>query len=349
MEKNFFADFPALHVQAGKGRAPRLYVNWPPELSGTGKRCREYFGPADDPASRARYADAREKWLDAKRAGASKLVTLPPEPAEQTPQDDEDDGEPVGLVTNLIDRYLVHTRQRYQKHGKPTGTHRHIWITLKPFLIKYGEMETAKFGLDELEEYQQELDKAGKLCRNKINARIRIIVAMFVWGARHEGEDGQRLVPPPAAAELKLIENLRRGYCRAIDHPRRGAVLLEDLRKTIPELSRPVAAMVQVQLLTGARPNEIREMKAREITRSAADVWEYRPESYKTEHLESRDEGRKVIFLGPRAIAVLEPFLDAAEKAGEKAICSARWTQPGNAGKYRRPGRRPRHAPPGTR
>lgn len=316
---NDFQNFPALHTQREAGKRDRLYIIWPAELSGTGKRRKEYFGPAEDPASRARYAAAREEWLNAREKTPAKLAALPPEGAEPAGEirpanaaDDEDET-PVGLVANLIDRYLVHTRQRYQKHGKPTGTHRHIWITLKPFLLKYGEMETAKFGLDELEEYQQELDRAGRLCRNKINARIRIICACFTWGARHKGEDGQRLVPPAIAAELKMIENLRRGYCRAIDHPRRLAAPIEHIEAVIKKLAGPVRAMVRVQLLTGARPGEVRLMKAKEITR-AGEVWEYRPESYKTEHFERDSAERKVIFLGPQAIAEIEPFMDAAEK-----------------------------------
>lgn len=304
-----FSDFPELHVQREAGKRDRLYIIWPAEISGTGKRRKEYFGPADDPASRARYLNARERWRDDRVREAEKRSE--PEPVEG------EDFTPGPFVADLIDRYLVHTRQRYQKHGRPTGHHSSIWNTLKPFLIEYGDTATAKFGLDELEEYQRTLDRAGKLCRNQVNARIRIICACFTWGARHKDpETGERLVPPATAAELRMIENLRRGYCQAVDHPRRLAAPIEDIKKALKELAGPVRAMVQVQLLTGARPGEVRTMKAREITR-AGDVWEYRPESYKTEHFEADDAGRKVIFLGPKTVKEIRPLLDAAEKDAE--------------------------------
>lgn len=211
---------------------------------------------------------------------------------------------------------MVHARERYQKHGKPTGTADNIWRVLKPFLLRYGAADSADFGLDELEEYQRELDRAGRLCRKQINARIRIICAAFTWGARHRGESGNRLVPPAIAGELKLIENLRRGYCRAKDHPRKLGAPIADIEKAARQSPGPVRAMIRVQLLTGARPGEIRLMRAREITRVSAKLWEYRPESYKTE-LHDADGERKIIYLGPKSIRVIRPFLKAAENRAD--------------------------------
>lgn len=300
--------FPRLRSQKDK-HGERLFVDWPADISGTGKIRREYFGRADDPRSRARYAEARRVWEEARAAEARK---------EETEQKARSGGIiQAALIAELIERYLIYAEERYQKHGKKTGTKDNIWYTLRPFLARYGAIDSADFGLDELEEYQRELDAGGKLCRNQINARIRIIIAMFTWGARHRGKNGQRMVPPAVAGELRLIEKLRRGYCRAKDHPRKGAAPLEDIEKTAAELAEPIASMVRLQLLTGARPNEIREMKAREITKAGRSLWEYRPESYKTEHQE-QDGERKIIFLGPKAVKILRPFMAAAEKEGRE-------------------------------
>lgn len=302
--KKRFYRFPKLLTQQGKEgeRKDRLYIIWPAEISGTGKRRKEYFGPADDPESRARYAAARAAWDRAREDRPAK------EP--KTYQRGRSDG---ASIAELVDRYIEHAKQRYRKHGEPTGTDRNVWYALRPFLIEYGKQGTEAFGLDELEAYQRKLDESGRLCRNQVNARIRIIKAMFVWGAGHRGKNGQRLVPPSTAGELKLIGNLRRGYCRAKDHPRRGSVPEATIEKTIKELPPVIAAMARVQLITGARPNEVRLMKAREITKTGKGPWEYRPESYKTEHFDG-EGGRKIIFIGPRAQKVLRPFLDAAEK-----------------------------------
>ena len=299
--------FPILRTQKDP-RGDRLYIDWPAAISGTGKIRREYFGPADDPRSRAKYAQARQAWQEERAAAEQK---------EEAERNARAGGTGRGaLIAELVDRYLIHARQRYQKHGKPTGTADNIWRVLKPFLIKYGGYESAYFGLDDLEEYQRELDRAGRLCRKQINARIRIICAMFTWGARHKGADGERLVPPAIAAELRLIENLRRGYCAAKDHPRKLGAPIADIEKAARNAAGPVRAMIRVQLLTGARPGEIRLMRAREITRVSGTLWEYRPESYKTE-LHDADGERKIIFLGPKSIRIIRPFMNAAENRAD--------------------------------
>jgi integrase len=66
-----------------------------------------------------------------------------------------------------------------------------------------------------------------------------------------------------------------------------------------------VAAVIRVQLLTGARPGEIRVMRPCDISLGTGDTWSYRPHRYKTQH---RGKDR-IIFIGPGAQDVLRPFL----------------------------------------
>ena len=68
--------------------------------------------------------------------------------------------------------------------------------------------------------------------------------------------------------------------------------------------------MIQMQLHTGMRPGEVRQMRGVDIDMSGA-VWTYRPQRFKTQHL----EGERVISLGPRSQAVLSPFLRADPNA----------------------------------
>ena len=64
------------------------------------------------------------------------------------------------------------------------------------------------------------------------------------------------------------------------------------------------ADMVRFQRLTGVRPSEVCIIRPGDVERSD-DVWQYRPESHKTEH-----HGReRVIFIGPKAQDVLRPYL----------------------------------------
>ena len=62
--------------------------------------------------------------------------------------------------------------------------------------------------------------------------------------------------------------------------------------------------MVRFQRLTGCRPQEVCLLRPCDVDRSA-DVWLYRPQTYKTEH---RDRDR-TIFIGPQAQVVLKKYL----------------------------------------
>ena len=63
---------------------------------------------------------------------------------------------------------------------------------------------------------------------------------------------------------------------------------------------------MQLQLLTGTRPQEVMALKPSEVLDRGDGTWLYTPAAHKTEHL-----GReKVIVIGPRAQEVLRPWLD---------------------------------------
>jgi integrase len=68
--------------------------------------------------------------------------------------------------------------------------------------------------------------------------------------------------------------------------------------------------MVQVQALCGARPGEIVQIRTGDLDRSAA-VWTFTPRRHKTQ---GRGK-RRTIALGPRAQAVLPPWLKADSEA----------------------------------
>jgi integrase len=64
--------------------------------------------------------------------------------------------------------------------------------------------------------------------------------------------------------------------------------------------------MIQLQDLTGMRPGEVMSLRTGDLDRSG-DVWVYRPARHKTQ-----DKGfSRAIPIGPRARAVLEPWLKA--------------------------------------
>jgi integrase len=69
----------------------------------------------------------------------------------------------------------------------------------------------------------------------------------------------------------------------------------------LPEV---VADMVRVQRLTGCRPEEVCAVRPCDVDLSN-DIWQYRPQSHKTEH----HNRERVILIGPQAQAVLLKYL----------------------------------------
>ena len=71
-----------------------------------------------------------------------------------------------------------------------------------------------------------------------------------------------------------------------------------------------VADMIRFQRLTGCRPGEVRTIKPSEIDTTHA-VWRYAPGRHKMEH---KSRGR-VILIGPKAQAIIRPYLLRDENA----------------------------------
>jgi integrase len=75
---------------------------------------------------------------------------------------------------------------------------------------------------------------------------------------------------------------------------------VEKVKATLPSTLR---AMVDLQLLTGMRPGEVRIMRPMDVD-TTGDVWVYRPQQHKTEHFGQTRE----VLIGQQAQTVLVPF-----------------------------------------
>jgi len=134
--------------------------------------------------------------------------------------------------------------------------------------------------------------------RITINQQIGRIRRCFKWGVQQE------LVPPEVLTALETVPGLRAGRSAAKESRPVRPVSLDAVEAVMPFVSRHVWAMIRLQLLTGARPGEITQMRGCDLTMSG-ELWEYHPESHKTEH-----HGReRVIILGQEAQQIVREFL----------------------------------------
>ncbi len=127
---------------------------------------------------------------------------------------------------------------------------------------------------------------------------------LFAWAVAEE------LVTADILMGLQTVSPLQRGSTAAIES-RPVLPVPESHIDAVRDLATaPVKAMIDLQLLTGARPTEIIIMRACDISMNG-DVWQYRPAEHKTEH-----HGKeRVVYLGPKSQLIIRRFMKSRTDA----------------------------------
>lgn len=208
----------------------------------------------------------------------------------------------ASCVADLIVAYLKFADTYYIKHGKPTSMIHRVRVALRYVVDEYGTQSPSEFGPLKLKAVREKMIER-RLCVTTVNEYVAIIRRMFRWGVENE------LVPAATLHALQAVAGLRAGRSAAPDPRPVRPVTQAAIDAVLPLVSAEVAAMIRLQLLTGMRPGEACIMRGCDIERDNK-VWIYRPSRHKTQH---RDRTR-VVFLGPKAQAILREFLtrDAA-------------------------------------
>ena len=205
-------------------------------------------------------------------------------------------------VAELVELHSDFAERHYRRDGVPTGEAGHFHYALLPVLDLYGETEAAHFGPLALEVVQNHFIEKG-LARTEINHRIARIKRVFRWAKKKD------LIPAETLTGLDAFDGLRRGRTEAKESKPVRPVSDEVVEKTLPALTRVIAAMVRFQQLTGCRPGEVCSLRPCDVDQGG-DVWLYQPEQHKNAYRGQR----RTIFIGPIAQEVLQPFMfrDAA-------------------------------------
>lgn len=210
---------------------------------------------------------------------------------------------PSFTIADLAKRYQQHTEGYYRKDGKPTSEVHMVRRALEFLTLHHSDLQAAGFRIGDLKVVRQAIVESG-VSRPTANRYTNRILRAFKWAAADE------LVPASVPASLAMLPGLKAGRTEAEETDPVVPVDVEFVDATLPHLPEVVADMVRLQLLTGMRPGEVCQVRPCDIDRSG-DVWEYRPESHKTEH----HGKRRVVVLGPKAQTILTPYLfrDAEE------------------------------------
>ena len=201
-------------------------------------------------------------------------------------------------VVELLAAFMRHARRYYRgPDGKSTHEVETYAGLVRRLKTLYGPTRVPDFGPLALKAVRQCMIDDG-LARRSINQHVGRVRHIFKWGVENE------LVPPNVLHGLQAVAGLRRGRSDAKETAPVRPVPDAFVDAVLPFVSRQVAAMVELQRVTGMRSGEVTAMRGCDLNMSGS-VWIYAPEQHKTAwHGHERH-----VYLGPKAQAIIRPFL----------------------------------------
>ena len=282
-----------------------------------------YFGRHGSEKSRELYA----RWLAGLRSAGPAAADAPTavQPAELT-------------VAAVLAAFWAHAKTAYPYDPsyagrRPPGEIGNLYDAMQPVLKLYASLPAVEFGPRALGLVRDDMVARG-WCRNVVNRHVVRVRTMIKWAV------AQELLPGEVLHRLQALPGLRRGHKGVRDTAKVRPVPTDVLAATLAHLSPRLAAMVNLQLLTGMRSGNLCQMRTADVERpSDGGAWVYRPRKHKTEHHGHALE----IRLGPKAQLVLNVYLKpdepevyvfspAAELADHRAARTAARTTPASCG-----------------
>ena len=243
-----------------------------------------YLGRFGSDESQSEYNRIVAEWL-----GLGGDIPPPRTPAK---------AQPDLTVSELILAYWRHVESYYVKDGEPTSEVDTIRQALRPVRELYGHTPARNFGPLALKACRDEMIQRN-WARTYINRQVNRVRRMFLWAASCE------LVSATIHQALVTVPGLRKGRSAAKEKLPVSSVPDDVVDKTLEYLLPTVAAMVQLQRMSGMRPQEVVRLRRVDIDMTSEACWLYRPSRHKTQHLDRE----RIVFFGPRAQAILRPLL----------------------------------------
>ncbi len=198
-------------------------------------------------------------------------------------------------VAELLLAYVEFAERDYPPPSREIEPIKVVCRTIREL---FGTMIAADFGPRCLKALRQHWIDQG-LARTFINKKVSRVKRIWGWGCSEE------LIPATAWHSLLALSGLRAGRSDAKESPPKESVPESDFWEIVPGLPAPVRAILELLWWTGARSGEICTLRTCDIIRDR-EPWQYNPDRHKNAH-----RGHKrVIFFGPKARAILKPFLD---------------------------------------
>jgi integrase len=248
----------------------------------SGRRRTKRFGNASkitEKVARRRY----QNWL----------VTWNNDPTVSNPDADR----PL-LVADVVAKFKEHAATTYvRSDGSPTGETEQVAYALDVLLELFGDVATTDLRPRHLKAFRDRLNE-DECARTTINKRVAIVKRCFRWAADEEIVSGE------VAAALWSVRPIRKGDPKYTESVPTTPVARCIVELTLTKCPPTLRAMIELQWLTAMRPEEVCIMRTVDIDTSAAP-WAYRPAFHKTQ----RFGVERVLYLGPAAQALVEPYI----------------------------------------
>ncbi|MHC5214192.1 MAG: tyrosine-type recombinase/integrase, partial [Planctomycetota bacterium] len=204
----------------------------------------------------------------------------------------------VKIIPDLVRAYMAFANSYYvDPNGKPTQEPKDIRYTMKMLLDCFPALPVDEFGPLRLKAVREAMIEKN-WCRNLINRRIGMIRRMFKWAV------SEQIVSPMILHGLQAVTGLRRGRTQAKESKRVLPVDERHVYAVLAHTTPVVAAMIELQLLSGMRPAELCLLRPCDLDRSGP-VWHYYPEKHKNIYRNIE----RIVSIGPRGQELLAPFL----------------------------------------
>lgn len=249
-----------------------------------------YLGPHDSPESRKAYDALVLRWIAGGRRPLRDSSGAGPTAAE------------------FADLARSHVRGYYRRNGNLSSAGRFALRTLATFESMFDQLPIAEFGRVEWRLFRDyylrtPTVRGGPFARGTVNAHAECLRRLIRWGC----DEG--IIPAAVWAEVSVPRRLARGRTTAPDNPPVRPATADAVAAVLGGVRGTVRAMVEVQYLTGMRPGEVCGMRPAAID-ATGQIWHY---TVPAEVNKMAHKGKaRVVALGPRAQAILRPFLDRA-------------------------------------
>jgi len=254
-----------------------------------------YFGPHGAEESRKRYEAAIAELLTTPEGTAPAKA---PSPAS---------------VREGVEGYLIEMKGEWGDGERGIRHLVRLRHALDVVVAKFGPMPLARFGVAQLEAVRREMVRRD-WSRKHVNENVNVVRRCWKW-LTLRGH-----VPAGVLERIQALEHLKAGRSPARESQRHEPPDADVLARVLMRLDRTnpvVAAMVRVQLASGARTGELVAMSTDRID-TTGPVWIYRPLQHKNLH---RGKGRAVV-LPPEAVAAIRGVVLARDGDG-RLIASA--------------------------